>query len=282
MGPFWKIPPPGLSLSKSDLHIWLARLDLVIPIVQKLNQTLSTDESERAERFRFEQDRKNSIVSQGILRTILGCYLNLEPSRVRFCYGKHGKPRLADAIGNGTIHFNLSHSAGIALYGFTRDYEIGVDIERIHGIPEMDQIVEEFFSMREKDVFRSLPEDMKKEAFFNCWTRKEAFMKAIGEGLFYPLNRFDVSFSPDEPSRLLSIDGDPEKASQWFVLSLKPAAGFTAALAIKGHGWRLHFWQWPDQPTSNLAYQQRPKWLSVKNEKILSWKHIHIPGSLSV
>jgi 4'-phosphopantetheinyl transferase len=161
----------------------------------------------------------------------------------------------------------MSDSEDLAIYGFTRDHEIGVDIEHIRDIPEMDQIAERFFSARENGVFRSLPENTKKEAFFNCWTRKEAFMKAIGEGLFYPLNRFEVSFSPDEPSRLLSMGGDPELASQWLMLSLHPVAGFTAALAIKGHGWRLHFWQWPDQATTNLAFQRMPKWLSVKNEK---------------
>lgn len=276
MAPLWKIPPPSLSLSNRDIHIWRADLDLPAIGIQKLAQTLSTDERARAKRFRFEQHRKRFIASQGILRAILGCCLNVEPLRLQFCYGEHGKPWLADTVGNGTIHFNLSRSEGLALYGFARNHEVGVDIERIRDIPEMEEIVEQFFSPREHAVFRSLPRSKKRHAFFTCWTHKEAFMKAVGEGLFYPLNRFDVSFSPDEPGRLLSIEGDPEKASQWFMLSLKPAAGFTAALAVKGHGWRLHFWQWPDQPTGNLAYQPRPKWPSVNNETILSWKPLSV------
>lgn len=282
MVPIWNTPPAYFELSNKDVHIWQAALDLPSSSVQELKEKLSIDERIKAERLRFERDRNRFIVRFGILRTILGSYMGVEPVKVRFRYGNHGKPRLCDAFGPADIHFNVSRSEGLALYVFTRDHEVGVDIERIRDIPEMEEIVEQFFSARENAVFRSLPRSKTRQAFFTCWTRKEAFMKAIGEGLFYPLNRFDVSFSPDEPSRLLSIDGDPEKASQWFMLSLKPAVGFTAALAIKGHGWRLHFWQWPDQPTSNLAYQQRPKWLSVKNEKILSWKQIHIPGSLSV
>ena len=263
----WKIPQSELTLAEKDIHVWRADLDLPLIGFQKLYQTLSVDERVRAKRFHFEKDRKRFIARHGILRTILGCYLNVEPSRLQFSYGKNGKPALADTFGKEAILFNMSDSEDLAIYGFTRDHEIGVDIEHIRDIPEMDQIAERFFSARENGVFRSLPENTKKEAFFNCWTRKEAFMKAIGEGLFYPLNRFEVSFSPDEPSRLLSMGGDPELASQWLMLSLQPVAGFTAALAIKGHGWRLHFWQWPDQATTNLAFQRMPKWLSVKNEK---------------
>jgi len=282
MVPIWNTPPAYFELSNKDVHIWQAALDSPGNRVQEFREKLSLDERAKAERLRFERDRNRFIVRFGILRTILGFYTGTEPNEIRFCYGNRGKPRLCDAFGRAGIHFNVSHSEGLALYVFTRDHEVGVDIERIRDIPEMEEIVEQFFSARENAIFRSLPRSKKRQAFFTCWTRKEAFMKVIGEGLFYPLNRFDVSFSPDEPSRLLSIDGDPEKASQWFMLSLKPAVGFIAALAIKGHGWRLHFWQGPDQPTSNLAYQQRPKWLSVKNEKILSSKQIHIPGSLSV
>lgn len=282
MVPIWNTPPAYFELSNKDMHIWQAALDSPGNRVQEFKEKLSLDERAKAERLRFERDRNRSVVRSGILRTILGFYTGTEPNEIRFRYGDRGKPRLCDAFGRAGIHFNVSHSEGLALYVFTRDHEVGVDIERIRDIPEMEEIVEQFFSARENAIFRSLPRSKKRQAFFTCWTRKEAFMKVIGEGLFYPLNRFDVSFSPDEPSRLLSIDGDPEKASQWFMLSLKPAVGFIAALAIKGHGWRLHFWQGPDQPTSNLAYQQRPKWLSVKNEKILSSKQIHIPGSLSV
>ncbi len=244
MGPSWNIPLSSLSLSNRDIHIWQADLDLPTISIQKLNQTLSIDERERAERFHFDQDRKRFIAGRGILRTILGCYLGVEPSLLHFCSGKNGKPRLAHTLGNGTIHFSLSHSEGIVLYGFTRGREIGVDIERVRDIPEMDQIAEQFFSVKENDIFRSLPENKKKGAFFNCWTRKEAFIKAIGDGFSRPLDKFDVSLVPGEPARLLSIEGDSKEASRWSIQDLKPPSGFAAAFAVEGQTWRLHCWEW--------------------------------------
>jgi 4'-phosphopantetheinyl transferase len=247
----WKTPTTDFSLSKKDIHLWRADLSLPDRSIQQLNQILSTDERIRAERFHFEKDRKKFIIGVGILRTIMGCYIGVEPSELRFCYGKHGKPGLSDAFGNKKIHFNMSHSEDLALYGFTRDHEIGVDIELIRDIPEMDKIAEQFFSKKENDVFRSLPDSKKKEVFFNCWTRKEAFIKAIGDGLYQPLDKFDVALIPGEPARLLRIGGDSKTASRWFIQGLRPAPGFTAAFAIQGHDWRLHFWQWSDQPTCN-------------------------------
>ncbi len=246
MVPIWKTPLSGLPLPKNDIHIWRAALDLPNTSIQELNRTLSIDEKQRAERFHFDQDRNRLIVRRGILRSILGCYLSVEPSRLQFCNGKNGKPGLADTSGNGTIHFSLSHSEGIALYSFTRDREIGVDIECVHDIPEMDQIAEEFFSVKENDVFRSLPENKKKEAFFNCWTRKEAFIKAIGDGLSHPLDKFDVSMAPGEPASLLRTEGDSKGASLWCIQDLKPAPGFAAAFAVEGQSWQLHCWQWSD------------------------------------
>ena len=163
---------------------------------------------------------------------------------MQFCYGKNGKPALANTFGEGTIHFNMSSSKGLALYAFTRDRNIGVDIEHIHDVAEMEQIAEQFFSERENAAFCALPKNMKREAFFNCWTRKEAFIKAVGDGLSLPLDKFDVSVVPGEPPKLLRINGDPKAASRWFIEELKPASGFSAALAVKGQSRRLHSWEW--------------------------------------
>lgn len=244
MIPFWKIPQSELTLGERDIHIWRADLDPPIIGFQKLYQMLSIDEKVRAERFHFEKDRRRFIVGRGTLRTILGCYLNVGPSRLHFCYGKHGKPALADTFGKGAILFNMSDSEGLALYVFTRDHEIGVDIEHIRDIPEMDQIAERFFSARENAVFRSLPESKKREAFFNCWTRKEAFIKAKGEGLGLELDQFEVSLAPGERAALLSTNGDPQEASRWSLRELDPGPGVTAALAVQGHGWQLKCCQW--------------------------------------
>ena len=253
-------PPLDLDLVTNEIHVWCASLDQAVSRLHRLRQTLSMDERMRAERFRFEQDRTRFIVSRGILRTILGRYLNVEPGRLQFCYGKNGKPMLADTFGKRTIFFNMSDSEGIALYAFSRDGEIGVDIEKICDNPERDQIADQICSVRESAVFRALPETMKKEAFFNCWTRKEAFVKAIGDGLCSPLDKFDVSIVPGESARLLRIEGDSKGASRWSIQDLKPAYGFAAAFAIGRRSWQLRCWRWgsrlPGLQDSTSAYRK--------------------------
>ena len=239
MIPLWEKPQSELTLAEKDIHVWRADLDLPTIGFQNLYETLSIDERARAERFHFEKDRKRFIARHGILRTILGCYLNVEPSRLQFSYGKNGKPALADTFGKEAILFNMSDSEDLAIYGFTRDQEIGVDIERIDDIPEMHEIAERFFSARENAVFRSLPESKKREAFFNCWTRKEAFIKAKGEGLGLGLDQFEVSLAPGGRAALLRTNGDPQEASRWSLRELDPGPNFTAAIAVQGHGWRL-------------------------------------------
>ena len=253
----WNIPQLKLLLKEKDVHIWRADLDLSTVGFQKLYQTLSIDEKKRAERFHFEKDRRRFIVGRGILRAILGYYLSIEPSLVHFCYGKHGKPALTDTFGNGTIHFNMSHSQGVALFAFTRDHQIGVDIEHIRDIPEMDQIAEQFFSIAEKNVFRTLPKSKKKEAFFSCWTRKEAFVKSIGDGFTRPLDTFEISMAPGESARLLSIEGDKKGSSRWFIEDLRPAPGYAAAFAIERRSCELHCYQWPHQSGRNYDHLAR-------------------------
>ncbi len=244
MIPLWKIPQTELTLVERDIHIWRADLDVPMMGFQKLYQTLSTDERVRAERFHFEKDRRQFTAARGILREILGCYLGVAPNAVRFCYEKNGKPRLAGVSRKGAIYFNLSHSEGIALYGFTRNHEIGVDIEYMRDVSEMNQMVERFFSVREQRVFHALPENQKKEAFYNCWTRKEAFIKAVGDGLSRSLDSFDVTLGRGEPARLLRIDEDSNPAFRWSIQELKPALGFTAAIAFEGQSLEFRYWQW--------------------------------------
>jgi len=134
----WRPPPEDLALSSNDVHVWRASLDQLALRFQRLAQTLSADEQLRAERFYFEQDRRRFVVSRGLLRTILGCYLGIEPSRLQFCYGSRDKPALVETSGGGTLRFNLSHSQGLALYAVTRNREIGVDLERIRPISEAE------------------------------------------------------------------------------------------------------------------------------------------------
>ena len=241
--PIFNHKPLGLELKTDEIHVWCVSLDQQASRFQMLSQTLSPDERMRAERFHFEKDRNHFVISKGMLRTILGSYLSAEPDKLRFCYGKHGKPKLADISGKGRICFNSSRSEGLSLYAFTLDREIGVDIEHIHDVPEVEHIVERFFSEVENELFHSLPESRKKEVFFNCWTRKEAFIKAIGDGLYRPLYKFDVSLSPGEPAELLSIEGDSTKASGWRIQDLNLASGHAAACAVEGQS-QFRLCQW--------------------------------------
>jgi 4'-phosphopantetheinyl transferase len=242
--PLWKIPQSELMLVEKDIHIWQADLDLTIIDIQKLYRTLSIDERVRAERFRFEKDRRRFIARRGILRTILGSYLAVKAGELPLCQRKNGKPEIADRFGEGTLHFNLSHSNGIALFAFARDSEVGVDIEYKRDIPEMEQIVERFFSKRENEVFRSLSACQKRDAFFNCWTCKEAFVKALGEGLSWPLDKFEVSLVPGEPAKLVRVEGDSREASHWSIQDLSPAPNHAGAFAAKKNMFEMKYWQW--------------------------------------
>jgi 4'-phosphopantetheinyl transferase len=184
---------------------------------------------------------------------ILGYYLRVEVGELRFFYGRNGKPRLADTFRSGTIPFSMSSSEGLALYGFTRNREIGIDVESIRDIPEMFQIVNLILSARETQVYRALSEHLKREALFACWTRKEAFVKATGDGLSRPLNRFEVRVDPGEPAGPLGIDEDRKSVCQWSIHDLKPASGFAAAIAAEGRNWRLRYWQWTGRNQPQLS-----------------------------
>ena len=220
-----------IKLSQDEVHIRLASLDIPISRFRRL---LDVDEQKRAERFHFEKDKNRFIVRRGILRILLSYYLGGEPESVLFSYGEKGKPVIADEFNRERLHFSLSHSRGMAIYAFYLDHEVGVDIEQIRDITEMAQLAERFFSASEKTTWRALPESQKKEAFFNCWTRKEAFIKATGDGLSYPLDGFDVSLIPGMPAKLVAIRGDEKAAAPWSIHDIKPASGFAGAFAIRG------------------------------------------------
>jgi len=249
----WKKPPADLALGRDDVHVWRCWLDLTSARVQSLLHTLTPDERSRAERFYRRKDRDHFIVGRGVLRNILSYYLHVEPGQLRFCYNPYGKPALTGETGMDTLRFNVSHSHGLALYAFTQDREIGIDIEHIRPIPEAEQIVKRSFSALENAVFHALPTRLKHEAFFNCWTRKEAYIKARGEGLSLPLDQFDVSLTPGKTAKLLNIRCEPQEATRWSLQELMPGPGYVAALAVKGHGWQLKCWQWSDDDVSSAS-----------------------------
>ncbi len=229
----WRPGPAHFEITREELHLWLARLDPPIRSVSLLYQTLSPDEQDRARRFRFEEDRRRFVVARGVLRAILGAYTNLPPVQLRFTYSPAGKPELDPQTGHHSASpsFNLSHSGELALYAICLHRRVGVDIEQVRPRAAEEHIAERFFSPREVDALRSLPPDEQAPAFFRCWTRKEAYVKARGEGLAIPLNRFVVSLRPGEPAALLDAGDENEQATDWFLHAVYVAPGYEAAVA---------------------------------------------------
>ncbi|HEX2093753.1 MAG TPA: 4'-phosphopantetheinyl transferase superfamily protein [Longimicrobiaceae bacterium] len=247
---YWGDPAARPALEEGEVHVWCAPLDPPEESVRRYRELLATDELARVDRFRFDRDRRRSTVARGVLRMLLGRYLAESPRRVEFRYESHGKPVLAGGPADRGVRFNVSHSGELALFAFTRGRELGVDVELVHSIEDAEQIAERFFSAAENAVFRSLPAELREEAFFNCWTRKEAYIKAVGEGLSFPLHVFDVSLAPGEPARLLD-SRDPEQAERWSLYGLPdPAPGYKAALVVEGSGCEVACWRWEEPAVS--------------------------------
>jgi 4'-phosphopantetheinyl transferase len=219
-----------------QVDIWRVWLDRSAAIVDDFAGHLSTDELARAARFRFPEHRAHFIVRRASLRMILASYLGgSAPSRVAFTDGARGKPSLAEPAGPSTLRFNVSHSHHLALVAVTRAGEVGVDVERLHPLDDLAQLAARNFSAWENAALRSLPAPARSPAFFLCWTRKEAFIKAAGEGLARRLDGFSVSLTPGEPARFVSIEGDPGELARWSVFDLAPAPGYAGALVVEGH-----------------------------------------------
>ena len=212
-----------------EIHVWQAWLDRGAEEVQRLESFLSPEEIARANRFHFEQDRNHYIVGRGLLRELLSKYLDQAPSALEFSYGEHGKPTLAGAAASSGLSFNLSHSGGLAVYAFARERSLGVDVERVKPDFASEDIARRYFSAREVNDLVTLPIAERTEAFFRCWTRKEAYIKARGEGLRIPLDGFSVSFLPNQPAQFL---GGVE--SCFHLAALDSPEGYAAALVYNG------------------------------------------------
>lgn len=229
MNPFFRIPP-----EPEELHLWIIQLDAPPGVVEDLAQSLADDERERVGRLRIQKVRDHFIVARGVLRKILGGYISIPPDEIRFAYGPHGKPELNHR--NFTdLCFNLSHSGEQGLLAVNRSCPIGVDIERMKGDRSFLKLAERFFSTREYDELSALPAELIMEGFYACWTRKEAYLKAIGTGLATPLNAFDVTLKPGDPPALTGQRLDPAEPDRWVLRDLEVPAGYRAAVAT---GWK--------------------------------------------
>jgi len=222
-----------LALSANEIHVWKQDLSRAPAEAELLGRLLSPDELERAGRFRFDMNRTEYIVSRGTLRTLLGSYLGVSPPELQFVYSEYGRPSLADGVSSGALNFNVAHSGGVALLAFARGRRIGIDVERVRRDFGTSEVAEHFFSSAERVALRQLPQDDQHEAFFRCWTRKEAFIKALGEGLSHPLDQFDVTLAPDDPAALLATRPDASEVKRWMLWDIHLSDDYAAALAAE-------------------------------------------------
>ncbi|AFZ24736.1 phosphopantetheinyl transferase [Cylindrospermum stagnale PCC 7417] len=235
----WLPPPTDLTLSPNDVHVWQINLEQPEAQLQSFAQTLSSDEIARADRFYFPKHRQRFIAGRGSLRAILGRYLGIEPAKVQFDYQPRGKPMLAEIFANSGLFFNLSHSENLGLCGVSCG-QIGVDIEYIRPVSDIESLAKRFFLPREYDLLHALTANLQPEVFFRYWTCKEAYLKATGDGIAQ-LEQIEVSLTPTEPAKLL-IDQD------WSLLELVPASNYLAAVVVAGDAWRFQCWHYlPNQ-----------------------------------
>jgi len=220
-----------MQLNKKHPVIW--EIDLVIEeeILTNYEQLLSSDETLKADRFHFDKDRVAFIAARGALRTLLGRYTGIATRELKIEYEKHGKPVLSKEL-NG-LQFNVSHSFQKGLIGFNVDVPIGVDIEWIKFTEDLVDVAKRFFSKSEVKSFLSLSMEKRPEGFFNCWTRKEAFIKAVGHGLSFPLDQFEVSLKPNEKTELMATHFEPQEKEFWSLENLAVPEGYKGAFAIK-------------------------------------------------
>jgi 4'-phosphopantetheinyl transferase len=241
----WSSPPGEPTLAMDEVHLWRASLERCTCACEAFTHTLADDERDRAARYGCKATRNRFVIGRGLLRTVLGRYLRKAPRLVQFRVSSQGKPILSDS--SPQLHFNVSHSHQLVLVAVTWRGELGIDVERVRPFANDLGLAERYFSPRECRLLRLLSPERRTEAFFHAWTRKEACLKALGVGLSYGLDRVEVTISPEDPVRLLRLNGEEKHAAPWSLLALSPAPGYVGALALKAHGSRIVGWHWPDE-----------------------------------
>jgi 4'-phosphopantetheinyl transferase len=234
---------PG-DLGDAEAHLWVVALDLVPEKLPGFREILSEDERKRAGRFLSAVDTQRYMAARASLRTLLGAYVGMEPGQLRFRCDKFGKPGLDGEANTASIRFNVSHSAELGLFGFVGEHRIGVDLERVRADIEVENLARNHFSANEFHMLRAVPSDQQLEAFFCCWTRKEAYLKGLGEGMSHGLDRFEVSVGPGEPVAILHADDDPDVSRRWTLEHLTPAPGYLGAAAVEMGAVTFQCFQW--------------------------------------
>lgn len=225
--------------SANEVHVWRIHLDQVAPAESRWRSILSSDELARATRFHFVRDRQNFSATRALVRIILASYLDCEPSKIVLVYSEQGRPLISPQHGPSGLQFSVSHSGARALLAFARGRQVGVDVERIRKVINCTSVAQRFFSPAEQKALAAIRDSDLFTAFFRCWTRKEAYIKAHGLGLSMPLCDFDVSIAPGEKKALLATRPNSNEAALWSLCDLDVADGYAAALSVKGHDWVL-------------------------------------------
>lgn len=228
----------GIKLLPNEVHVWRENLDNVMPLLEDLTRILSEDELVRAKRFHFKQHRQRFIAARGILRNILGGYLNIEPSKIRFGYEQRGKPFLDESCNKNNLSFNVSHSEDFALYAVSLNNSIGVDLEFISSTTDVVSLAQRFFSPSEFAVIESAPQEQQQQLFFRYWTCKEAYLKATGTGL-KDLQKVEISLTPQQPARLNIVN-----SGEWSLLEMQPFSNCASAIAVKGRDLQFKYWDY--------------------------------------
>lgn len=240
----WKTPATNVHLAEHEVHVWRVKLEAPDDEVKHLSHVLTAEETQRASKFYFEKDRRHWIVAHAALRILLGRYLHIDPQTLLFTANDYGKPSIVYPLAGTRLHFNLSHSGNLALCAFAYDRHVGVDVEYMRAGIEYNELARYSFSARERATLLALPATLQEEAFFLCWSRKEAYIKARGRGLSLPLDQFDVSLVPNEPATLLDSREDPQATQRWSLHALTPGDRYAGALVVEHFDWQLSCWQW--------------------------------------
>ena len=253
----WSPGPAAPRLAAGEAHVWRASLALGAEELRRLHALLSDDERVRAARFRYDVHRERFIAGRGTQRLLLARYLGVDPAAIRYRFAAHGKPALDGPEAASGLRFNVSNAEDGLLVALVLDREVGVDLEPVHRVVDRDAVARRFFSVPENQVYDTIPEAQRDAAFFTCWTRKEAYIKAVGDGLTMPLDCFDVTLRPGEPARLLATRGDPSQAARWTLRELDPGPGWLGALVVEGAAPELRLFDW-DPARPPVAPPPRP------------------------
>ena len=231
---------------RDRIDIWAASTDATDKMVRILAKDLGASELQRASAFRHSLERNRFIARRHLLRSIIGCYLNVDATAVEFNNTARGKPTLGGDFADAGLHFNVAHSDGLAVVAISNVGAIGVDVEKIRRFDEIEQLVESCFSHRERTAFGLVPPNEKSAAFFRLWTRKEALLKANGDGIGRSLD-IEVPFDSHEAAER---DDRPKlrcHRGTWYFYDLSPAPGFAVVLVAPVVMSRLGCWRWTPQ-----------------------------------